>query len=87
MNFDNIIENRIVNNGEHRLVLEISKDEFDKSFTGNINEIAEEVVNKHLINRGDDGRASNVKMDYTDDDNIVKIYADVNYLGNDHTGY
>ncbi len=87
MIFDNIIEKRTVNNGKHSLVLEISRDEFDKSFTGEREKIAKDVVQKHLINRGDDGRASNIKMDYQDNSNTVKIYTNVDYLGNDHTEY
>lgn len=84
MIYDNIIERRIVNNGQHSLVLEISGDDYRRSYDDYNNDIAYQIVNHHLDNRGDDGRASNVRINH-DDDNIVRIYADVNYLGNDHT--
>lgn len=87
MDFNNIIEKRIVNDGMHSLVLEISKDEFDKVMTGNIEDTAFDVVARHLKNRGDDGRANNVNLDYKNGEKIVKIYANVDYLGNDHTEY
>lgn len=87
MDFNNIIEKRTVNNGMHSLVLEISKNEFDKVMTGNIENTALDVVARHLENRGDDGRANNVNLDYENGEGIVRIYADVDYLGNDHTEY
>lgn len=87
MIYNNIIERRIVNNGQHSLVLEISKDDYNNSYNAYSNEIAYQIVNHHLDNRGDDGRPSDVKIRYEDDDNIVRIYANVDYLGNDHTLY
>lgn len=85
MKFDNIIEKRMVDDGSHSLVLEIARDELNQSY-GEINdEIAKEIVTGHLVNRGDDGRASDVQVKNQEDDNIVRIYAKVNYLGNGHT--
>lgn len=85
MNFDNIIEKRIVDNGQHNLVLEISKDELNKSYNEINNKVAEKIVGQHLINRGDDGRATDVEIRNQEDNQIVKIQAKVNYLGNQHT--
>lgn len=87
MEFNNIIEKRTVDNGQHSLVLEMSKNEFDKVMTGDIEDIAFELVDRHLLNRGDDGIPSDVKLDYDKNKDIVKIHANVEYLGNDHTDY
>lgn len=86
MVFDNIIEKRKVDNGKHSLVLEMSREEYSKTYDQYNNEIASEIVETHLINRGDDGRPSDVKIQ-DEDSNIIRIHANVNYLGNDHTGY
>lgn len=86
MLLDNIIEKRIVNEGNHSLVLEMSEDDFNTSYEDYNSEIATEIVNSHLINRGDDGRPRDIKIQ-KDADNIIRIYANVDYLGNDHTDY
>lgn len=87
MIFDNIVEKRTVNDGLHSLVLEISKDEYNKSYDEYSNEIASKILNHHLVNRGDDGRASDVEIKHEESNNIVMIHANVHYLGNDHTTY
>ncbi|MBC8589611.1 hypothetical protein [Wansuia hejianensis] len=87
MIYDNIIEKRIVDDGLHSLVLEIGADEYHRTYDEYSNSIANSIVNKHLKNRGDDGRVSNVRIEGKNENNIVKIYADVHYLGNDHTDY
>lgn len=87
MELNNIIEKRKVDKGNHSLTLEISKSEFDKIMTGNIEDTAFNLVESHLKNREDDGRASNVNLDYDINNKIVKIHADVEYLGNKHTDY
>ena len=45
------------------------------------------ILERHLENRGDDGRPSDVEISYDGENHIVRIYAKVNYLGNDHTTY
>lgn len=87
MNFDNIIERRTVDNGEHNLVLEISADEYKKDYDGYNKDYALNISERHLEHRGDDGRPKNVDISYDGKNNIVKIYAKVEYLGNDHTTY
>lgn len=84
---DNIIERRIVADGIHSLVLDISVDEYEKNYDKYDNEIAANILNQHLENRGDDGRPSDVKIQHESNSNIVQIFANVNYLGNDHTTY
>lgn len=87
MNFDNIKEKRTVDNGEHNLVLEISADEYKKDYDGYNRDYAFNILERHLENRGDDGRPSDVEISYDGENHIVRIYAKVNYLGNDHTTY
>lgn len=87
MDFDNIIERRKVDSGLHRMTLEISNNEYNKTYNEINNDIATEIVNNHLYNREDDGRPSNIKIEQSMDNDTIKIYADIHYLGNDHTGY
>lgn len=76
----------MVNEGKHSLELLISSKEYEKVYDEYNNEIASTIVNHHLDNRGDDGRATDVRIKH-DDSDIVRIYANVNYLDNDHTRY
>lgn len=87
MDFDNIIEKRSVNDGIHSLVLVISADEYEKDYDEFHNDYALNILERHLENRADDGRPSDVKIDYDRENNIVKISANVHYLGNQHTNY
>lgn len=87
MNFDNIIEKRVVDDGLHSLVLEISADEYKKSYNEYNSEIASEILSNHLYTRGDDGRPANIEMKEDAKDNIIRIFADIHYLDNDHTTY
>ena len=87
MNFNNIIEKRTVENGLHNLVLEISKEEYNNSYDKYDNEIASQILKQHLINRDDDGRPSNVEIQHDNNNNLIKIHANIHYLGNDHTQY
>ncbi|NLJ79063.1 MAG: hypothetical protein GX329_06850 [Tissierellia bacterium] len=87
MNFENIIERRIVDGDEHRLVLEISVDDYKKDYDRYDDDIAGNIVLEHLQKRGDDGRPSDAKIHHDEGDSILRITANVHYLGNDHTGY
>ncbi|MCQ4924267.1 hypothetical protein NE686_14285 [Tissierella carlieri] len=88
MLFNNIIEKRIVKDGAHRSVLEMPADDYNKVYNGQYSEeIALQIINHHFERRGDDGRPTDIQIEYEDDSDMVKIYANVNYLGNDHTRY
>ncbi|MBZ2174407.1 hypothetical protein K8M07_04010 [Schnuerera sp. xch1] len=87
MNFDNILERRIVKNGLHSLVLEISADEYKEDYEEYNDDYASNILERHLQYRGDDGRPTNIQIDYDYKNNIVRIFADIHYLGNDHTTY
>lgn len=85
--YDNIIERRIVDEGRHSVVLEISADEYNQIYDRYNDEIALEILNNHLQHRSDDGRPEHVHIQRDSNSNIVKIFADIEYLGNDHTAY
>ncbi|CCQ92984.1 conserved hypothetical protein [[Clostridium] ultunense Esp] len=87
MDFDNIKEKRSVQEGVHNLVLEISADEYKKDYDDYNRDYALNILERHLENRGDDGRPSDVEISYDGENHMVRIYARVNYLGNDHTIY
>lgn len=87
MDLDNIIEKRNVDQGLHKMTLEISANEYNQSYNSINEDTATEIVKNHLYNREDDGVPSNIKIEDSVDNNIIRIYADINYLGNDHTGY
>lgn len=87
MLYNNIIEKRTVNGGQHKAVLEISDQDYNQVFDEYNNEVATEIIKHHLVNRGDDGRVTDVQIKHENDSDIIRIYANINYLGNDHTGY
>ena len=84
--YNSIIERRFVDEGVHNITLEIPANEYKSIYDDYDNEIASEILNYHLQYRGDDGRPSNIEIEY-EENNIVRISATVNYLGNDHTEY
>ncbi len=85
--YGNILERRIVDYDGHSMVLEIADSEYNTIYDGYSDDIAMEIVNNYLQYRSDDGRPSNVHIQHDDVNNIVRIYADIDYLGNDHTTY
>lgn len=85
--YNSIIEKRFVDKGVHNITLEIPANEYKNIYDDYDNEIASEILNYHLQYRGDDGRPSNIRIEHEDSDDIVRISATVDYLGNDHTEY
>lgn len=87
MNFKNITGKRKVENGKHSLVLEVTVDDYKKFDTEFSEEIGAQIVNQHLYNYSDDGRASNVSIELPDKNNIMKIHSEISYVDNDYTDY
>jgi len=87
MDFNNVIERRIVSRGDHRLVLEMSANEYKQDYDELNDDYAMNILQSYLQFRGDDGRVEDAKIEYDPNYDIVRIYAKVNYLDNDHTGY
>ncbi len=87
MDFNNVIERRFVDKGNHRLVLEMSANEYKQDYDEFNDDYAMNILESYLQFRGDDGRVEVAKIEYDPKVDIVRIYAKVNYLDNDHTGY
>lgn len=85
--YNSITEIRNVNDGQHSVVLEIPTEEYNKIYNRYSDEIASEIIRNHLENRGDDGRPSDVHIQHENNSTVVRISANVEYLGNDHTKY
>lgn len=85
---NSILEKRTMNdNGLYNVVLEISASEYNKFYDEYSNEIAAEIMEQYLERREDDGRPSDIQMQYDRGSNMVRIFADMHYLGNNHTTY
>lgn len=87
MNFDNFIDTRMVDNGLYRLVLEMAADEYYEDYDELNKDYAMNILESYLEHRGDDGRPSDAEIEYDPEYNIVRIKANIHYLGNDHTTY
>ncbi|NLX62162.1 MAG: hypothetical protein GXZ06_06605 [Tissierellia bacterium] len=87
MNFDNFIDRRIADNGLYKLVLEMSADEYYEDYEELNEDYAMNILDSYLQYRGDDGRLSDVKIEYDDEYDIVRIRANIHYLDNDHTSF
>ena len=85
---NSILEKRFVNNdGLNSVILEISANEYNKFHDEYNNEIASEIISEYLEKRDDDGRPTDVHIEYDEGNNIVRIFEAIHYLGNDHTYY
>ena len=84
---NSIVERRTVNDGLYSIVLEISADEYNNVYDQYDDEIASEILNHYLIYRDDDGRPSDIKIQHKGNSDIVRIFANLHYMGNDHTTY
>ena len=82
---NSVNEKRTVEQGKHKVVLEIPDKEYTLFYDQYSDEIAEEFLGYYLVNRGDDGRAQKVRMQHDKSEHIVRIIADIIYEGNEHT--
>jgi len=87
LNFDNFIEKRRVDNGLHSMILELSADEYLEYYDELNEDYAMNILDSYLEYRGDDGRPSDVEIEYDGEYDIVRIKANIHYVGNDHTTY
>ncbi len=85
MDFNNVIERRIVDGEKHKLVLEMSANEYKEDYDEFIDDYAMNILESYLQFRGDDGRVEDAKIEYDPNTDIVRITAKVNYLDNEHT--
>jgi len=87
LNFDNFIDTRIEKNGLYKLVLEMAAHEYYDDYDELNKDYAMNILDSYLQYRGDDGRPSDVEIEYDDEYDIVRIKANIHYLGNDHTTF
>lgn len=74
-------------NGLYKLVLEMAAHEYYDDYDELNKDYAMNILDSYLQYRGDDGRPSDVEIEYDDEYDIVRIKANIHYLGNDHTTF
>lgn len=85
---DSIRETRFRSkNDSYVSILEMREEDFFKSHDRVDSEVAEELVSNYLIERGDDGRASNIDINHDKANKIISVQYNLSYVGNDHTEY
>ncbi|NLI61498.1 MAG: hypothetical protein GX375_08725 [Clostridiales bacterium] len=84
---DNIYERRTIRDGLYGLSLTIKQDQYFMVYDDISQENAEEVVDNYLINRQDDGRPGDVKIEHDKNQGIVSIQANLHYTGNEKIIY
>jgi phosphomevalonate kinase len=85
---NSIYEERLRLNDGYHISLTIPRDEYILVY-GNVTKKsnAEELVNKYLESRDDDGDPDNINIYDYPDSNIINIEVDLNYIGNEHKSY
>lgn len=80
--FDSIRETRAVKNGLHSLVLEIPEKTYMDFYESISNSDGAEILSQYLNHHQDDAIPKNIKIKYSKDEHMMRIYADLHYLGN-----
>jgi len=82
---NNFFETRIRNGDTVQITLEANEKDYFGIY-GELNEkVAADLLKLYLLYHNDDARFNNVKIKHDHHSHIVKITADLSYLGNDHT--
>ncbi|MGE4283037.1 MAG: hypothetical protein AB7G87_04880 [Clostridia bacterium] len=84
---NSVLDTRNLDNGMHKMTLEIPEKEFEDIYGEYTNEAASEFLAYYMENRGDDGRPSDIEIKQDKNSHVVRIEANIHYLGNDHTSY
>lgn len=82
---NSIRETRARKNELYNIILEIPEDEYFQIYDGLDDKFAEDILNQYMVYHGDDGRYSDVKIQYNKNAHIVNVYANLHYAENDHT--
>jgi hypothetical protein len=80
--FDSIRGTRTFKNGVHTLVLEIPKKVYMDFYQNIGNSDGADLLSQYLNHHQDDAIPKNIKIKYSKDDHMMRIYADLHYLGN-----
>jgi len=84
---NSVLETRSVDNGMHKVILEIPEKEYEAIYDQYTNEIASEFLTYYLENRNDDGKPSDIQIEHDKNNHVVRIKANIHYLDNEHTTY
>ncbi|WHH60191.1 hypothetical protein [Petroclostridium sp. X23] len=84
---NSVLETRSVNDGLHRIMIEIPEKEFEAVYDQYTNDIASEFLTYYLENRNDDGKPSDIQIKHDKNGHVVRIVANIHYLENEHTSY
>lgn len=82
---NNIVTERERIGSLYNVTLKMPGDEYFKIYEDLDHEAAEDILKQYLNYHGDDGRYSDVSIDYSKNTNIISINAKLHYEGNDHT--
>ncbi|MGI6485113.1 MAG: hypothetical protein ACOX15_02015 [Tepidanaerobacteraceae bacterium] len=80
--YDSIRETRARKNGFYSIVLEIPEDIYLNFYEEFSDSAAKEMLCNYLNYRQDDAVPENVSLEHIADDRIIRVYADLHYLGN-----
>lgn len=83
--FNNIREKRTERDGQYQLTLQIPENEYFDAYEGVKTEAAHEILSNYLTLKQDDGRIGKVNINHNKNGHVIKITADLHYLGNNHT--
>lgn len=84
---DNIIEKRVAEGNFHKIELQMSDKQFDYFYDDLDTESAHDLLRTYLDSKADDGRPENIGYKYDSNSHIIRITADLRYIGNNHTEY
>ncbi len=81
-----VIETRkISTNGHYNILLEIPEKEYEAVYNDYTTAIASEFLTYYLERRSDDGKPTDIQIQHDRNAHIVKITANIHYIGNDYT--
>jgi len=83
--FDFIRESRVVEEGQHSIILEIPEKIYMTLYGDLTEDNARYILSQYLKHRQDDGTVSDVKIKQNRYSHTVNIYANLHYLENEKT--
>ena len=69
----------------YNIILEITEKDYFDIYSDIDDESASDILKQYMIYHGDDGRYSDIKMEHNKNTHVVNIYANLHYMGNNHT--
>ena len=84
---DSILERRIVDDGLHKIELIINEEQFNKFYDDVDEGSVQDMVRTYLDEKADDGRPHDISFEFDNFKHIIKVNANLQYLGNDYSDY